>query len=126
MKQSAEIEDILEANKTMFKLSEDCAVQLLSAVTDFLAFQTSLRNHFGNSRQLFHITIKSHYLLHIAIIGHYMNPRIGWCYSGEDMMGLFKKVIANSQRGVPMSQLSDRSMMKYSYGMTIKFSKERE
>ena len=53
-----------------------------------------------------------------------MNPRLGWCYSGEDMMGIFKKNVGDSQRGVPMSQLSGRAMMKYSYGMTIKFSKE--
>ena len=65
---SAEIEDILESNKNNFKLREDSAHKLLTTVTEFLAFQTSLRDHFGTAKQLFHITIKSHYLLHIAII----------------------------------------------------------
>ena len=118
------IEQILDSHRDCFKLPGGVAKRLLDAIVDFLAFQTKLRDHFGSRKQLFHVTIKSHYLLHIGIIGLYMNPRIGWCYSGEDLMGIFKKRIASSQRGVPLSLLSRRVLLKYSYRMAIKSSKD--
>ena len=121
---SVKIEAILDDHRDAFVLPKAVAKKFEEYIFDGLTFLTKLRNHFGVETRLFHITIKAHYLMHIALQAHFINPRLAWCYGGEDFMGIFKKIIACSQRGTPMRQWSSRSMLKYAMGLSILLQRE--
>ena len=66
-----------------------------------LALATSIANHymFTDPKPLFSITIKCHYIIHIAVGAKYLNPRLAMCYSGEDYMHHMKRMVTMSVRG---------------------------
>lgn len=42
-----------------------------------------------------------------------MNPRMAWCYAGEDMMGKVKGIVQASHRGAKAYQIPPKVMSKY-------------
>ena len=53
----------------------------------------------------FHCTIKHHYLLHLGVLpaGH-LNPKVWYCYGGEDIMGKMKYLCISCLRGLSNHQ----------------------
>ena len=43
----------------------------------------------------------------------YVNPRMVWCYSGEDYMGKSRPLISSCTKGNSMWGAIDKSMQKY-------------
>ena len=68
---------------------------------------------------LFNFTIKSHYLAHIALSSRYINPRLAWCYAGEDFMQKVKTIVASTQRGTQCHLVSKKAMQKYCQGLAF-------
>ena len=67
----------------------------------------------------FRITIKSHFLAHIGLNARYMNPRLGFCFAGEDYMAKIKLITGISARGNNVYQVSSKTVEKYSRGMEL-------
>ena len=116
---SVRMEQILDEAVDAFRLPPLLAVEFLDKAHDFLIKLNAIRAHFGVRLQLFHVTIKSHMLLHIAINARYLNPRLAWCYTGEDMMKIIKKVIGNAQKGTPPRLVVAKVMRRYCKGMGL-------
>ena len=83
-----------------------------------LAALISGLGHFYHSRGvfLFHFTVKTHYLMHFGLSCTELSPRVGWCYSGEDMMGRVKVLVQASCRSAAPQKLMPKLLQKYSVG----------
>ena len=51
----------------------------------------------------------------------YLNPRMTWCYSGEDFMGKVKPLCASSVRGNTMWGAIAKAFDKYLRAMDMSF-----
>ena len=121
LQKSVEIEEIMEENKHAYKLPEEAGKRFRASIFEFLATVTWLRSDFGGEA-LFHVTIKFHYLMHLGLMGIHLNPRLGWCYAGEDYMQLIGRIVKSCQSGSPTRIVANKSVAKYLTGMEYLFS----
>ena len=123
LRASCALEDVLTLHKDDIRLPPTAAAEIKRAIHAFLTRLTALGAHFHNTgTKLFNITIKAHYLAHVAEISEWWNPRLGWCYAGEDYMNKVKKLAANCLRGTPAPLVSRKFLHKYALGMHIRLS----
>ena len=127
-----DLEDILGAHPTAYRLPGATALRFKQSAEAFVGLNAALRRYFegivydGKPALLFHVTIKYHYMLHIADMALYLNPRLGWCYSGESLMHRVRTLIQASCRGVEPHKLADKVMKKYEQALAMELSRERE
>ena len=76
-------------------------------------------------RRLFNITVKSHYLCHIALTCQWLNPRLGWCYGGEDLMHRLKILAASCCRARSIYKVFEKMNEKYLWGLHYEYTRER-
>ena len=117
---SIECERILDSTVDHFVLAGDHALGFRKSCFDLAALISGL-GHFYHSRGvfLFHITVKTHYLMHFGLSCTELSPRVGWCYSGEDMMGRVKTLVQASCRGTAPQKLMPKLLQKYSIGLSF-------
>ena len=118
------MDDLVFGNKT-FRLTPEEARALGAATFAFNATLSKLAWHFHTLGQPFcNFTIKNHYLLHIGLNACQtgINPRLGFCYKGEDFMGLVKSLCISSARGVDSAKLINKVIEKYLKGLDILMS----
>ena len=114
------LETILHENKGEYKLPAQAAMDWKNTCAGLALVNTALGNYYHPRRiMLFHYTIKWHYLLHLALLGQHMNPRLGSCYSGETMMKAVKGVVQSSHLGSPPPLVVTKVMRKYSHGLGL-------
>ena len=77
------------------------------------------------AKPLFNVTIKCHYLTHIAKGAQYINPRLGICYSGEDYMHHCKKLVQSAVRGNTTVRCGKKLCEKIRQAMHVDFSRDR-
>ena len=108
-------EQILDENNDAFALSPSAANDFQENTFDYLAYLTAISHHFetvdlqaneARKRHLFYLSVKCHYLVHIALMSGFQNPSMGMCYIGEDLLGRMKKIlqmcwIGTAPRSVP-------------------------
>ena len=122
LEQSIEIDNVLQAYRYEFSLPESASKRLLEASFGFCQGTTALIKHFHPMDvALFHFTVKTHYLLHIAFVGQYINPMLASCDSGEDMMKIVKRLLASTTRGRSSVQACHVAMQKYIRGISFDF-----
>ena len=117
IKASIQMETILNSCENEWKVPAPLDSKLVASGFAFLACQNALREHFGVHRRIFHVTIKSHVLMHACMMAKYLHPRRTWCYSGEDFISRIAKIIMKSNRGTPLRFVVDRTMHKYARGL---------
>ena len=108
------MDDLVFGNKT-FRLTPEEARALGAATFAFNATLSKLAWHFHQRGQPFcNFTIKNHYLLHIGLHACQtgINPRLAFCYQGEDFMSLVKSLCISSSRGVDSAQADQQSHWK--------------
>ena len=70
--------------KSDFKFPDHIAVEFRNLCLAHVRQQQALYQFDG--RRLFNITFKHHWLVHAGHRATYQNPRMGWCFMGEDLM----------------------------------------
>jgi hypothetical protein len=88
MKNSAIMDDVLDAYPDADVLpTEDC-VDFVNASWDYAKCQNALADHYNKQQGflVFDVTIKTHWTLHCAMEAPFLNPRLSWNFSGEDFM----------------------------------------
>ena len=117
------MDQILDAYPQEAKLPEDASQAWAMAAFRFLSCFSELAKFYlankvnGVYCTLFNITIKCHYLAHIALRVRFLNPRKGWCYTGEDFMQQIKRVAAASCKGNKIYRVGNKIIEKYCWGM---------
>ena len=120
------MEETLSLWSHVYRWPADIGNKFMKDAFEFCLVETALGEHFHPLHlAIFHFTIKSHYLLHIGMIARYINPRLGWCYSGEDMMGKIKHLVQHTYDGTPPHVLVNKTMKKYAYGLGFDLAANR-
>ena len=94
---SCRMDAILRHNKACYCLPEGAAQEFMEQACVYVQNQIIVHNHGGD--RLFNLTFKHHQVLHCAHNAKYINPRLTWCFMGEDFMKLTKKVAGPSTKG---------------------------
>jgi hypothetical protein len=122
----AEMEGVLGEHRACYVWPPEAAELFIQLTYAFLTLQTALGNHFhASGRRLFSVTPKSHYMAHVALNSRHMNPCLSWCFSGEDLVGRLKHMIAASCHGAAPHQVVCKVMEKYCFGLSYKVLGER-
>ena len=120
LKLSANLDKIISIHKDDDVLPASAAAQFQKTTFNLMAIMTSI-NKYGYTcnppRRLFNITIKIHYLLHIALLAKDLNPRHGWCYRGEDMMQKAKLLAASCCKSRTIYNVFEKMDQKYLFGL---------
>jgi hypothetical protein len=126
LKFSSRLEEILDEHPRGVVLPHDAAVEYEDATFKFLALQTALANgSMAAGQRSFNVTIKSHYLVHIALLSRFVHPRLSWNYSGEDFMQKIKHLAASCVKGNHPHDAFNKVATKYSLAMDLQMSRAR-
>ena len=94
-----EMDDILDDNPG-WKLTGDVYEKFLYRAHGFCClYSECAQQAAARTWELFDVTVKLHYLLHIAKASKYIHPKLGWCWSGEHFMKISKQLLASCSRG---------------------------
>ena len=122
LRTSAHLDAILGANAGEFVLPPMDADDILATGLAHLSVLWELRQHFATEEYpLFQLTQKGHYLMHCCILARELNPRLSWCYGGEDFMGKTRDLALSCARGASMWNVSHKMVMKYLIALHLTF-----
>ena len=106
-------------------LSEHESTQLQISVDGFLAHQNWLFDYGVQSGEpLYSVTIKSHYLWHMAKESVWYSPRLSWTYSDEDYVGKIASLCRSVTRSVPNVQRPRKLLEKWLLAMAVQWSED--
>jgi hypothetical protein len=124
---SIKMGEILSINASDFCWPESVSDDYIDKAFSFLVLFSALSSHFkdlkdkhGFPSKLFNVTIKCHMLAHSALMSRHMNPRISWCYSGEDLMQKMRALTHSVVFGNVMQNVCWTMLRKYRCGMNLK------
>ena len=124
LKLNVKMESILCDYREDFALPGEAAAQFKEAAFGLVQLQTQIAEHFIDSDvRLFDITSKTHMMLHCALIAKHLNPRVVWCFTGEDMMKHSQLLAKSCVKGTPNQAASVKMAQHYRVGLDLKFQK---
>ncbi len=80
--------------------------------------QEAFCSGYPSGLDLFHFTIKCHYLSHIADKALHMTPRASWCYAGESFMSTPKRIVVSCVHGTQPLKVYSKAFRKFIDGMS--------
>lgn len=120
IKSACDMEELIDAHMREYRWAASVSAEYKRLVNTFVQAVQALGHYFHNQGLfLFHMTIKFHYMLHISLLSEFVNPVSGWCFQGESMMQVVKKVCAASHRGSTPIRASVKIMRKYALGLGL-------
>ena len=126
LKSSAAIDKILRDYSRHARFPVAVAKRFRDHCFNFYEVQASLIEHYHPDTPLHNVTTKSHYLLHIGLIASYMNPGLGACWQGEDMMRHIRTLVASCANGSSPALAARTAMFKYSRALAFEFDSSFE
>ena len=120
LEMSCKIDDILNNHPDDFMLPPPVATEFQGAVFVYMNHFGALARRFNaDGRCLFNVTVKTHFLCHIALRCFALNPRRAWCFSGERFMLVQRRMIASCARGTPTVDINLKAMEKYRHALHL-------
>ena len=124
LQMAVKMDQILDEHHDRFKLPDAAAADFQKAAFGFVQLTTVLGHHYHDRHiMLFNFTIKSHYILHLALISRWMNPRRAWCYGGDGMMQVVNKIVQGSLAGSNPAAVIAKVVKKYAQGLGLDLSR---
>ena len=124
LKLNSTLEGILTNAKGDFVLSAEDAEQFQDATMGWLLLQKQLEDHFSDSDvPLFNVTEKSHFIEHACLLSKFINPRVVWCFAGEDQQRRTQKLAETCVKGLGPAKASLKMMSRYRLALGRLFSK---
>ena len=118
-----EMERVLDDCKGHIKLDTDDYDNFSKFGFNFLVFFNALGHKFSEvyGKKLFNVTVKCHYLAHALLQAKWINPRLGWCYGGEDFMFHTRRLMASCCRGNKPAKAVSKFARHYRIAMHLQF-----
>ena len=101
-----EMENILEQNRAKYALPEEEATRFARSCDAMLLLQERIARH---------VAI-------LGILARAINPRLTWCWSGEDFMQQTQALAQSAVRGVRATDVMTKMARKYRVGLHLKFA----
>jgi hypothetical protein len=128
LERSVESEEILDAHPTAVRFPTAIGDRYKDCLLTYLVLFNALGSHYSSAAglglKLFDVTVKAHYMAHIALLSVFMNPRLSWTYSGEDFMQHSKRLMAACARGVQPAMIAHKFLFHYRIAMHVMMSDE--
>jgi hypothetical protein len=116
------LDQTLDAHKDCDVLPTEDAERFKHAGFALNINMNALETYYGNlginSEFLFNIVPKNHYLAHICLCAGFVNPRMAWCYMGEDMMHQMRRLSSGCVRGNSPQNASLKLVAWYRHGLS--------
>ena len=77
----------------------------------------------AEGRNLFHIVMKHHTLLHLIENARLLSPKVTWCFKAEDYVGTISHIGHSVAMGVRSTKLSEKIMAKYRLMLHLCFTR---
>ena len=124
LKLNLRLEQLLVDNKFESTFSDANAAVFRDAMNGFCLIQEQLSQHFcDNSPRMFNLTEKSHFLQHLALEAHCLNPRLIWCFAGEDAQRRVQRLSAACVKGQRPGQAEVKMCHRYRLALHLQFCK---
>ena len=119
---SLRMEEIMDEYAHAYRFPPDIADEFMKSTITYVQIQMKLANLYGE--RLFLITMKHHYLIHISHRSKFINPRLGWCFMGEDFMHHLRQLALSCMIGTKRYKVSGKIAKKISIALHYQLSKE--
>jgi hypothetical protein len=119
---SVELEEIIDANKSVYRWPENICERFLECTFELCALQRAVSNWCSEQQPpiaMFNVTIKSHMLIHCALYSFGINPVMVWNYMGEDYMKRIKKLTAQNAVATNWLNVNAKVIEQYVRGMDL-------
>jgi len=126
LKLACDMDDILDANPG-WKLTGEPYEAFLHTTHGFCClFSECAKAAAARTWEMFDVTVKLHYLLHIAYMSKHMHPKLGWCWSGEHFMKISKQLLASCTRGRAPHSASLKMVDKYCRALDLEYRRKSQ
>ena len=122
---SARLDEILADHRNKPRLPPDAAEEFRRCF-DFCLAQSALIAHYHPGVALYNVTTKSHYLMHLGMIAAFVNPSMGACWQGEDLMKVVRKMVGSCANGSKPAGALRSSIDKYARALSFEFGASGE
>ena len=113
-----DMDRIVEQHKDEFTLPPDAVNSFTKLTYDFLSENNALAAFYQKQTvMIFHVTMKYHYLVHIALLSNRLNPALGWCYGGESFLKHVKRMVGQAAHGTKLQKVGDKVIDGYLRGV---------
>ena len=107
---------------THFKFSQEDFGQFRHLTWTYVrVFAALAKTYMERGQLLFDLTIKSHYMVHVMQQAQWLNPRLSWTFSGEDLMHTMKILAQSCVRGTKASKVAAKMLSKYRTTLELRF-----
>ena len=116
---SSEIDRILHEHRGLPRFPPAVRVKFRKACFTYMQSQAALINFYHPGTPLFNTAVKSHYILHLGLICEFINPSLGACWQGEDMMRVVRRLLQSCANGARPETAALNSMKKYCMALSF-------
>ena len=117
---SVQMDRVLDDHPGAVVLPNDASDDFIAVSFVFLNQYTRLATLYNTGGDMvFNVTVKSHMVAHIALRAGDLNPRRAWCFSGERMMLLMRRIAQSCCRGIAAPEFGGKMMSKYVFGLHL-------
>lgn len=123
---NAGFEILLDDHRDCFALPLEAATKLADMAFSMMQLCVQLAENFVEQGiPLFDLTVKAHFVMHIAMQSGHINPRLTWCFRGEDMMRKVQELLQSSVRGNNGAMAFGKMISRYRLGLHLLFDSHR-
>ena len=121
LKLNLKMEEMMDLYTDQIKFPAAAAQKFVEYGFAMFQLQKEINHHFNEdpdvTKQLFNSTAKCHMVLHSCLLSDRINPKLVWCFMGEDFMRKIQKLGESCVRGNKAAAVSQKMMMHYRLAM---------
>jgi len=118
------MEDILMQYKLHFALPTQAAARFKKACLNLMNIQNQIAKYFLDQNiKLYDVTVKSHMVVHNALLSDHINPAKCWCFRGEDYMSHCQRLASSCFAGNNIPSASIKFSEKYRLALSLNLMK---
>ena len=122
LKHNVHLENMISLYKDDFAFAAGPAQEFEQTTENMLLLLTQIADHFVDEGiKIFDLTSKTHFLQELAILSRSMNPKVVWCFMGEDQMQRMQQVAKACVRGNRVDQQTAKLARHYRLGLHLHF-----
>ena len=121
LKKNSQMEQLLNTYKDSSALPDAEAMLFRQHAFDLAQLNNQISEHFMEEEEahLFQVISKTHMALHCALLSKHINPRVVWCFSGEDMMKHIQTLAVSCVKGVQGPKAVNKMVQHYRLGFHL-------
>jgi hypothetical protein len=127
LKCNQRMEDLMSLYRDETAFPADGAEEFRAAAFQMCQLNALLHQFYLDDPEMkgaFAVTMKLlHMLLHLALHCHQTNPRLAWCFSGEDNMAVAKKLGQSCAKGLEPEMVNSKMVLHWRFAMHQELTK---